>query len=168
MLSKYSCLCSFVTKRSQDLFFVDFGVPMNIIACPKCSSEHVTKSGVVKGRQRYHCKACEYHFSVFKDGKSVDTYYVIKALQLYIEGVSLREIERLIGVSHVSVMNWIKRYNIAKPTNQDYKPTYKVLRHDELLSYMSQSQNLNNSGMIITELGDKYMLIKWERLKANK
>jgi transposase len=93
---------------------------------------------------------------------------VIKALQLYIEGVSLREIERLIGVSHVSVKNWIKKYNITAPENMEYRPTYKVLKHDELADYMSNRDNLKNTGMIITELGDKYMLIKWERLKSNR
>lgn len=141
---------------------------MNVLACPKCTQENIVKSGIVKGRQRYYCKDCRYYFSVFKEGKSIDTYYVIKAMQLYIEGVSLREIERLIGVSHVSVMNWIKKYHISKPLNHEYKPSYRVLRHDELVQYMSDAANLKNTGMIITELGDKYMLIKWERLKGNK
>lgn len=103
-----------------------------------------------------------------KDGKNIDNYYVIKALQLYIEGVSLREIERLIGVSHVSVMNWVKKFNLKAPENNDYHPTYKVMRHDELLAFMGSRENTRNSGMIITELGDKFMMIKWERLKGNK
>ncbi|MCU0441327.1 MAG: hypothetical protein MUE96_02940 [Bacteroidia bacterium] len=141
---------------------------MEAIHCPKCKTENINKSGLVKGRQRYLCKSCNYYFSVLKDGKSIDTYYVIKALQLYIEGVSLREIERLIGVSHVSVMNWVKKYGISAPENPEYHPTYKVLRHDELTSYLSNRDQLKNAGMIITELGDKFMLIKWERLKGKK
>jgi transposase-like protein len=48
---------------------------------------------------------------------------VIKALQIYIEGVSLREIERLIGVSHVSVMNWVKKYHVQAHENIEYRPT---------------------------------------------
>jgi transposase-like protein len=141
---------------------------MKVIICPKCKGEHIVKSGLAKGRQRYCCKDCNYFFSVLKDGKNIDTYYVIKALQLYLEGVSLREIERLIGVSHVSVMNWVKKYNISAPENADYHPTYKVLRHDELIQLLSDRDYIKNSGMVITELGDKYMLIKWERLKGNK
>ena len=141
---------------------------METINCPKCKSENINKSGFIKGRQRFLCKDCNYFFSVMKEGKNIDNYYVIKALQLYIEGVSLREIERLIGVSHVSVMNWVKKYNLSAPANSDYQPTYKVMRHDELISYMSNRENTKNSGMIITELGDKFMLIKWERLKGKK
>ncbi|MFN8167053.1 MAG: IS1 family transposase [Bacteroidia bacterium] len=50
--------------------------------CPRCKGEDVVKSGIVKGRQRYRCKPCNYFFTVLKEGKSIDPYYVIKALQL--------------------------------------------------------------------------------------
>jgi transposase-like protein len=139
---------------------------METINCPRCKKENMNKSGFVRGRQRYKCKDCDYFFSVMKEGKNIDNYYVIKALQLYIEGVSLREIERLIGVSHVSVMNWIKKFNLKAPENNDYHPTYKVMRHDEMIAFMSNREHIKNAGMIITELGDKFMLIKWERLKS--
>lgn len=138
---------------------------MKDLRCPKCKSAEVVKSGVVKGRQRFKCKSCTYHFSVLKEGKSIDPYYVIKALQLYIEGVSLREIERLLGVSHVSVSNWIRRYNIQAPENRDYRPTYKVLNHAELLDFFAHRDGLKSAGCMVTELGDKYMLIKWERFR---
>lgn len=138
---------------------------MENINCPKCQNTHVVKSGIVKGRQRYNCKSCNYSFTVLKDGKNIDPYYVIKALQLYIEGVSLREIERLIGISHVSVLNWVRKYKIKAPENNEYRPTYKVLKHAELIEFLTNRDAIKNSGMIITELGDKYMLIKWEKFK---
>ncbi|MEO1253450.1 MAG: helix-turn-helix domain-containing protein, partial [Bacteroidota bacterium] len=131
----------------------------------KCEGEETVKSGIVKGRQRFKCKSCGYYFTVQKLGKQVDNYVVIKALQLYIEGVSYREIERLLGVSHVSVMNWVKKYQIKAPKNPDYRPTYKVLTHSELLSQIKDSHFLNGSGMVLTELGDKFMMIKWERFR---
>lgn len=135
--------------------------------CPKCQSRHIVKSGVVKGRQRFSCRDCNYNFTVFKEGKQIDPYYVIKALQLYIEGVSLREIERLIGVSHVSVLNWVKKYRVQAPENVEYRPTYKVLKHAELLAFIGNREAIRDSGMIITELGDKFMLIKWEKFKKH-
>ncbi|MBS9522676.1 IS1 family transposase [Litoribacter alkaliphilus] len=133
--------------------------------CPKCENQKVVKSGFSGGRQRYKCKKCNYYFSVNKIGKSIDKYYVVKALQLYIEGISYREIERILGVSHVSVMNWVKQYKIKAPENTDYRPTYKVLNHKELINFMSDKANLTDTGMLITELGDKFMVIKWERFK---
>jgi transposase len=125
----------------------------------------VVKSGVIKDRQRYLCKKCNYYFTVNKIGKNIDNYYVIKALQLYIEGVSYREIERLLGISHVSVMNWVKKYRIKAPENNEYRPTYKILTHSELIEFMKTETTIKGSGLIITELGDKYMVIKWERLR---
>ncbi len=140
---------------------------MKQIACPKCKSEKIAKSGVVKGRQRYRCKECNYFFTVLKEGKNIDPYYVIKALQLYIEGVTLREIERILGISHVTVMNWVKKYNIKAPENHEYRPTYKVLTHAELVDFFSGSTALKSAGCMVTELGDKFMLIKWERFRKN-
>lgn len=138
---------------------------MKITACPKCKNEKLLKSGIIKDRQRYFCKQCKYYFTVEKEGKSIDPYYVIKALQLHIEGVTYREIERLLGVSHVSVLNWVKKYKIKAPENYDYHPTYKVLTHEELMEYMSNPNHIKNQGMMITQLGDKYMMIKWERFR---
>ena len=133
--------------------------------CPKCDSKNIAKSGIVKDKQRYQCKECKYYFTVHKIGKSIDSYYVIKALQLYIEGVSYREIERLLGISHVSVMNWVKRYNIKVPKQNLYKPTYKILNHSELAKFYADPKNVTGAGMIVTELGDKFMLIKWDRFR---
>lgn len=136
-----------------------------IPTCPKCRNEHIVKSGVVKGRQRYLCKRCQYHFSVNKLGKKIDDYYVTKALQLYLEGMSLREIERILGVSHVTVSSWVKTYKVKRPENADYHPTYKIYNHAELVEYLGDKAHLTGTGMIITELGDKFMLIKWERFR---
>ena len=133
--------------------------------CPKCNSSVVIKSGIIKNRQRFKCKKCHYFFTVNKLGKTIDDYYVIKALQLHLEGISYREIERLLGVSHVSVMNWVKKYNIKAPERYDYRPTYRILNHTELLETMANSDYLSESGMLITELGDKFMVIKWERFR---
>jgi transposase-like protein len=138
---------------------------MEILACPKCQGTQIIKSGVINSKQRYLCKKCSYFFTVNKIGKKIDDYYVTKALQLYLEGLSFREIERIIGVSHVTVSNWVKSFNIKKPSHSNYHPTYKILSHLELIEYLKNKTLLSGAGMIITELGDKFMLIKWERFK---
>jgi transposase-like protein len=132
--------------------------------CPKCDSQNISRNGVIKEKQRYKCKDCAYTFTVEKMGKSIDSYYVVKALQLYIEGVSYREIERLLGISHVSVMNWVKRYQIKVPKQSRGTQTYRILNHRELNEYISKPKNLENKGMLVTELGDKFMLIQWNRI----
>jgi transposase-like protein len=138
---------------------------MKIDLCPNCGSDSYVKSGIVNHRQRYRCKSCNYYFTVNKLGKKIDDYYVNKALQLYIEGLTYREIERILGISHVSIMNWVKKYNIKRPYNSSYHPTYKILNAQELSNYFSNAQNLSGAGTLVTELGDKFMLIKWERFR---
>lgn len=138
---------------------------MKINLCPNCNSDNYIKSGIVNSRQRYKCKSCGYFFSVNKMGKKIDDYYVNKALQLYLEGLTYREIERILGISHVSIMNWVKKYNIKRPCNSNYHPTYKIFNSSELSSYFQNTENLSRSGVVITELGDKFMLIKWERFR---
>ena len=138
---------------------------MELLTCPKCQNNHIVKSGVVNSKQRYLCKNCKYFFTVNKIGKKIDDYYVTKALQLYLEGLSYREIERILGVSHVTVSNWVKTFNIKKTSHANYHPTYKIFNHLELVEYLKNKDLLSGAGMIITELGDKFMLIKWERFK---
>ena len=104
-------------------------------------------------------------FTVKKLGKQIDDYYVTKALQLYLEGLSFREIERIIGVSHVTISSWIKKYNITRPPHSGFHPVYKILKQNELIEYIAKEENIKDSGLIITQFADKYMLIKWERFK---
>jgi len=133
--------------------------------CPNCDAENSIKSGVIKDRQRYKCKSCNYFFTVDKIGKKIDDYYVNKALQLYLEGLTYREIERILGISHVSVMNWVKKYGVKRPYRSNYHPSYKILSAQELSNYFADTSKIKGAGAIVTELGDKFMLIRWERFR---
>ena len=133
--------------------------------CPKCQQSNIVKSGIVKERQRFLCRDCYYYFTVKKLGKQIDDYYVTKALQLYLEGLSFREIERIIGVSHVTISSWIKKYNIKRPPHSEFHTSYKVFKQSELITFIQNEENIKGSGLIITEFGDKYMMIRWERFK---
>ncbi|GAB4342939.1 MAG: hypothetical protein OHK0038_22900 [Flammeovirgaceae bacterium] len=81
-----------------------------IKCCPKCSGQDYVKNGKVKGIQRYLCKNCGYRFTVPKLGKRIEKKVVVQALQLYLKGLGFRAIERVLGVSHVSVIKWVKQY----------------------------------------------------------
>ena len=134
-------------------------------SCPKCQQKNIVKSGIINERQRFLCKDCNYYFTVKKLGKQIDDYFVTKALQLYLEGLSFREIERIIGVSHVTISSWIKKYNIKRPPHSEFHTTYKVFKQNELIEFMQNEENIKGSGLIITEFGDKYMMIRWERFR---
>ncbi|KAA6341828.1 hypothetical protein EZS27_010401, partial [termite gut metagenome] len=78
--------------------------------CPRCGSINYTKDGFVKGRQRYACKACRYHYTVAKksDVKSVETGRM--ALELYLNGLGFRATGRLLKISYGTVYAWIKKW----------------------------------------------------------
>ena len=141
---------------------------MEIVICPKCNDEEsIVKSGIVNEKQRYLCKKCAYHFTVSKVGKKIDNYYIVKAIQLYLEGLSLREIERVLGVSHSTISNWIKTYNIQKPELNVFDPTYKILTFEEMQAFFSNREIFLEKGVIITELGSKFLVIRWNKSGGN-
>jgi transposase-like protein len=77
--------------------------------CPKCLSEFFHKDGFASGKQRYRCKGCDCRFTqARKRGYSFEKK--LEALRLYKEGCGFRRIGRLIHVSNVTALNWIKAF----------------------------------------------------------
>jgi transposase-like protein len=60
--------------------------------CPRCGSINYCKDGVIKGRQRYKCKDCVYHYTVEQksDVKSIEISRL--AFEMYLEGMGIRAI----------------------------------------------------------------------------
>ena len=137
--------------------------------CPKCDSKNFVKSGIIKERQRFKCKSCNYYFTVQKLGKRIEAEYVIKALQLYLEGISFREIERILNVSHVSVMNWVKTYNIKRPkTTVNIQPEVQILKHKEVLTLLDDESNIDDGGLLVTPMDNKYLVLTWKKRYGKK
>jgi transposase len=85
--------------------------------CPRCQSDKIVKNGLVKEKQRYKCKNCKYSFTKTSTDKKKPLAKSTANL-LYVMGLSFRAIAKVVGASHVSVMNWIKSFakkNYKKP-----------------------------------------------------
>ena len=54
-----------------------------------------------------------YNFTTNKLGPGVDQDYGQLSLKLYLESICFIVIERVVGVSHVGVINWVKKYGKA-------------------------------------------------------
>jgi transposase-like protein len=66
-----------------------------------------------------------------------------QALQLYLEGMSLRAIGRTLHIHHQSVANWIKAQEETLPEQvQDTTPT-KTVEVDELFTYIGKKTNVS-------------------------
>ncbi len=61
--------------------------------------------------QRYKCKECNYNYTVSSSkliSEREEKHQL--AFTLHNEGHSFHAISRILGVSHVSVMNWIRKH----------------------------------------------------------
>ena len=110
--------------------------------CPKCSSNTHIKSGKVKDRQRYKCKKCNYHYTVQQKSTAKPKKLKKQALQLYLEGLGFRPIGRILKVSNVSVLNWIRGFGeeVQSLTNDNSKVDFVEL--DEMHSYIGNKKTI--------------------------
>ena len=108
--------------------------------CPRCGSEEYCKDGIVKGRQRFKCKQCNYHYSVEKKSnvKSQETKRL--AFEMYLEGLGFRAIGRILKISHVTVFQWVKKWGatLELPKREE---AIEVVELDEMHTYVSHKKN---------------------------
>jgi transposase-like protein len=108
---------------------------MSEIVCKRCAAADYMKNGMVRGLQRYRCKACGCNFTATKPrGKPA----ALKTLALLLYGMgnaSYRMIARLLGVSHVAVYGWI-RAEAAKLPEPEVTGETVVLTLDEMWHFL--------------------------------
>src|ERR1700741_1926848 len=78
------------------------------IICKRCQGTDYVKHGTVRNLQRYQCKACGYNFTNTPLRGKPPAMKAL-ALMLYAMGnMSFGSIARILGVSDVAVLNWIR------------------------------------------------------------
>lgn len=80
--------------------------------CPKCSERHkqVKDGHTPHGSQRYRCRHCGCRYTPFPKEQGYEEELRFQALQLYLDGLSMRDVARQLNVNHQSVANWIHAY----------------------------------------------------------
>ena len=112
---------------------------MGDIICKRCQSQDYRLNGTVRGKQRYFCKDCKCNFTITpKRGKS----HAIKALAVLLYGLgnmSFRRIARILGVSNVSVLRWIRTTasNLPEP---EVPAEATIIMLDEMHHFLKKSQ----------------------------
>jgi hypothetical protein len=131
------------------------------IQCNTCASTQLVKNGRSRhGHQRYRCKNCGTTFGDL-DRRLVPQELKESALRHYAEGVGLRATERLVGVSHNSVMNWAKQEVAGKALAKVDASEISYIEADELWSYVSQKKELFGSGGLLIVLPKEYSAGSW-------
>ena len=120
--------------------------------CPKCKSSNHKKNGIVGERQRYKCHDCDYNYSVEIKSTAISTFVKRQALQLYLEGLGFRSIGRFLGVSHVSVQKWIKKFG-QELEDLKSENEISIVEMDEMHTYIGNKKNIAGYGLLLIELG---------------
>jgi AcrR family transcriptional regulator len=79
-----------------------------VMKCLNCDSDRVSKNGHRHGSQRYVCKDCGKQFAQAYAPRGYPPQVKQQCLALHQQGIGFREIERQTGVSHNTVINWVK------------------------------------------------------------
>ena len=134
--------------------------------CSRCQKAGAVKAGFARGAQRYKCKACNYFF-VEADRRKYPRETKVRAIQLYLEGLGFRAIERLLGVSDTTVLLWVKELG---KTIQELPPSYpakvELLELDEIHHFVRQKNNLSGCGLLVTVPGDASLPSKWVAVQS--
>ena len=120
--------------------------------CPRCKSPSHKKNGKISERQRYQCHDCGYNYSVEIKSTARSSFVKKQALQLYLEGLGFRSIGRILGVSHVSVQKWIKKFG-QELEELKSENEISVGELDEMHTYIGNKKNIAGSGLLLIEVG---------------
>ena len=126
-------------------------VKMTNPSCPKCGSTEVVKNGKAVGKQRHKCRNCQYQFTrTEKRGKPQSV--INTAIILYLFGLSMNAIAKLLKVSTPAVLYWIRtfaRKQTLKPTPE--RAQVVVLELDEMWHFLEKKLKNYGYGKPMTE-----------------
>ncbi len=104
-----------------------------------CESNNKVKSGFVKEVQRYKGKECTYCFTVNLRPTFYPKEVKRMALEMYLEGLGINAIGRILKVSHVGVLKWINRYG-QQAEELPSQEKMEVVEIDQMQSYIGQKK----------------------------
>ena len=119
--------------------------------CKKCGSEKHVKAGFINKEQRYLCKDCGCKFVPTRHkGKTMREKTI--ALCLYINGLSLRTIGKIVKADPSAVLRWVRTYaknNYEKPVPETDSV---VLELDEMWHYLGSKKLKSGYGRLIVAI----------------
>lgn len=125
--------------------------------CPKCQSEKQVKAGFQGQKQRYKCSECGRLF-VERSKRGRSEAEKALALKLYLEGLGFRSIGRILGVSNVAVLYWIR--DAAKKLPKPEKPAnVTFLELDELCLFLKKRSERYGAGLLLSVSANRLLTL---------
>jgi len=81
-----------------------------------------------------------------KDQRLIDPKIKAFALQMYAEGIAARKIERLLGVSHNSVLGWVRKEVESKALKPIPPENLSQVEIDEMWSFIGKKHSPSGCG----------------------
>ena len=109
--------------------------------CIECKSTHVNKNGHKKGKQNYICVDCGRQFlDCYQTHQGYAPEIKHECLKMYVNGMGFRAIERVKGVHHTTIINWVKQVGALLPTAYDPEIIPEVGELDELETFIGSKK----------------------------
>lgn len=116
---------------------------MSEICCKRCGASDHVMNGKVRGFQRYLCQACGCNFTMTPPRGKPPAMKALAVLLYAMGNVSFGSIARLLGVSDVAVLNWV-RDEARKLPEPSTKGDVVVVTLDEMWHFVKK--RLQNYG----------------------
>jgi transposase-like protein len=111
------------------------------IKCPECNSTHVNKNRHKAGKQNHICVDCGRQFIAgYQTRQGYAEEVKRECLSMYVNGMGFRAIERIKGVHHTSIINWVKQVGELLPDAYAPETIPIVGELDELETFVSQKK----------------------------
>jgi transposase-like protein len=110
-------------------------------ACKKCGSSNAVKSGVVAGKQRYHCRECGCNYRE-GDGRTSDKVAAKKAMCILLYAMakgSFRMMGRILGVDHALVYRWVRSFGESLP-EPEVPGSIQQMEFDEMWHFIKDKK----------------------------
>lgn len=114
--------------------------------CPDCTSTRVSKNGHRRGKQNYLCRDCGRQFIESYSPKGYSEGTKAQCLTMYVNGMGFRAIERVTGVNHNTIINWVKGATKNLATAPEHQETPEITQVDELESFVGKKKPLFGFG----------------------
>lgn len=114
--------------------------------CPKCEkTERQVKDGHTSaGSQRYRCQQCGCRYTPETKERGYSDQVRLQAVRMYLEGMSLRAIGRVLEVNHQSVANWIRGY-ASQLSTAPLPDDVDVAELDEMFTFVGSKKTTSTS-----------------------
>ena len=95
------------------------------------------KTAKNKGLQNHICCDCRRQFIDAYEPKGYTDEIKRECLEMYVNGMGFRAIERVKKVHHTTVINWVKQVGTSLPDAPEYSEIPEVAELDELETFVA-------------------------------